>query len=317
MPARDIRHKNHVMRIGFSLPQYGGMAEHPAAVARFARTVELAGAASLWVGDRALAPAAPTMGFAGRGPAQFPPQLRRVLDPFAVLTVAATSTERVRLGTSVLNAPWYQPLLLARALTAIDLISGGRLVPGFGIGWSPDEFDALGLSLADRGARLDEILDVLDAVWTSDITAHSGQFWTVPPSHFDLAPAQHPRPPFYLGGFAPAALARIGRRGDGWLPSVVLPEGSRVGDLGGMLAVIRRTAEQAGRDPDRIDVILRLDVRPETPLVLIRDTLAAIEEKTGIGHAFIELMLLARDVAEATDIAAVLLENAEKGLEAL
>lgn len=303
------------MRIGFSLPQYGTMAEQPKTIAQFARTVELAGAESLWVGDRALTPAAPTLGFARTGPAPFPPQLRRVLDPFAVLTVAATCTERARLGTSVLNAPWYQPLLLARALTTIDLISTGRLVPGFGTGWSPDEFDALGLQLADRGARLDEILDVLDAVWTAEITAHDGRFWTVPPSHFDLAPAQRPRPPFYLGGFAPAALARVGRRADGWLPSVLLPDGARVDELGDMLAVIHRAAELAGRDPDGIDVILRLDIRPGTPLARIRDTLAAIEERTGIKHAFIELMLLARDVAEAMDIATSLLENADKGLE--
>lgn len=307
--------KNSHMRLGFSLPQYGDMAGNPADIALFARSVERAGAASLWVGDRALTPAAPTLGFAGKGPAPFPPQLRRVLDPFAVLTVAATSTERVRLGTSVLNAPWYQPLLLARALTTLDLISGGRLVAGFGVGWSPDEFAALGLPLAQRGARLDEILDVLDAVWTAGITAHAGRFWTVPPSHFDLAPAQRPRPPCYLGGFSPAALARTGRRGDGWLPSVLLPEGARVGELGGMVAAVRETAEKAGRDPDQIDVILRVDCRPETPLVRIRDTLAEIEERTGIRHAFVELMLLARDVAEAADIAEILLENAEKGLE--
>ena len=298
------------MRIGFSLPQYGAMAEQATSVAQFAQTIELAGAESLWVGDRALAPTSPTLGFAKTGPAPFPSQFRKVLDPFGLLTVAALSTTRVRLGTSVLNAPWYQPLLLARSLTTIELLSQGRLVPGFGSGWSPDEFGALGVPFSGRGARLDEVLDVLDAVWTTDITEHAGPLWTVPPSYFDLAPAQHPRPPVYLGGFSPAALARVGRRADGWLPSVRLPDGARADELSDMLAIIRRAAEQAGRSPDEIDVILRVDVHPGVQPAQILDLLAAVEERTGISHAFIELLLLARDSTEAMDIAADLLKSA-------
>jgi len=302
------------MRMGFSLPQYGDMAT-PDAVERFARTIESAGAESFWVGDRALCPAAPTRGFGGTPPRPFPDQFRKVLDPFAVLATAASCTERARIGTSVLNATWYPPLLLARSLATVDLLSRGRLVPGFGSGWSPDEFAALGIPSSGLGARLDEVLDVLDAVWSEGTTSHVGALWTVPPSHFDLISNRSSGPPIYLGGFSPAALARVGRRADGWLPTIRLPDRTRVDDLCGMLATIRREAERAGRDADAVDVVLRVDASPGTPSSLIVDTLEEVEQLTGISHAFVELLLLAQDVEEAIDIATTLLETADKGAQ--
>lgn len=302
------------MRMGFSLPQYGDMAT-PDAVERFARTVESAGAESFWVGDRALCPAMPTRGFGGTPPRPFPDQFRKVLDPFAVLAIAAACTDRARIGTSVLNATWYPPLLLARSLTTVDLISHGRLVPGFGSGWSPDEFAALGIPTAGLGARLDETLDILHAVWSEGTTSHTGALWTVPPSHFDLVSTRKSGPPIYLGGFSAAALARVGRRADGWLPTIRLPNRTRVNELCDMLATIRHEAERAGRDADAIDVVLRVDASPGTTPSLIIDTLEEVEQLTGINHAFVELLLLAPDVTEAIDIATTLLYMADKGAQ--
>ncbi|MEU7364004.1 LLM class flavin-dependent oxidoreductase, partial [Streptomyces olivaceoviridis] len=129
------------MRIGFALPQFHRQAFEVARVAEFAREVERAGAASLWVGDRNLAAVQPSIGYGGQG-TTIPPELNPAADPFVLLAVAAAATEHVLLGSHVLIAPLYPPVQLARALTTIDLISGGRLLAGFGIGWSPEEYEA-------------------------------------------------------------------------------------------------------------------------------------------------------------------------------
>jgi hypothetical protein len=116
------------VRIGFTLPQMGALAHYPREVTRFARQAEQLGADSLWVGDRLLAPVNPTVGYGDGG--TIPRAFHAVLDPFVLLSIAAVSTERVQIGANVLNAPWYPPAVLARSLTSIDLVSGGRLVQG-------------------------------------------------------------------------------------------------------------------------------------------------------------------------------------------
>ena len=211
------------MRIGFCLPQFGAMTGDVGAVVRFAREAEALGADSLWVGDRLLAPVRPAIGYGGT--TSMPVQFRASLDPFAVLTAAAAVTERAQLGASVLNAPFYPPALLARSLTSIDVLSGGRLIPGFGTGWSPEEFQATGVPMAERGERLNECLDVLEALWTQNPAEHQGKHWDIAATYADLKPVRRPRPPIYLGGYAPAALRRVARRADGWLPSARVPGG--------------------------------------------------------------------------------------------
>src|SRR4029077_5688473 len=133
-----------------------------------------------------LAAVNPTIGYNGAD--TFPPEFNAILDPFALLAVAATATERVQIGTNVLNAPWYPPVMLARSLTTIDQLSGGRLIPGFGAGWSPEEFQAVGIPVAERAARLDESLDALDALWTTDPAEYHGRYWHVPATRAELKP---------------------------------------------------------------------------------------------------------------------------------
>ncbi|EWM16675.1 F420-dependent oxidoreductase [Kutzneria sp. 744] len=112
------------MRIGFTMPQNGPVANRPAELVRFAAEAERLGADALWVGDRLLSPLEPKVGYGMAGPGPFPPQFATVFDPFTALTLAATATSRVRLGTNVLNAPFYSPVPLARTLTSIDRASG-------------------------------------------------------------------------------------------------------------------------------------------------------------------------------------------------
>lgn len=293
------------MRIGFTLPQYGPVANTPAEITRFAAAAERLGADALWVGDRLLSPLEPKIGYGLSGPGPFPPEFASVFDPFTALTLAAAVTSRVRLGTNVLNAPFYSPLPLARTLTSIDRASNGRLVAGFGIGWSPDEFEAVGVPFAARGRRLDEILDVLDAAWDNEIVAHDGPQWKVAPSRIDHKPAK--RPPVQLGGFAPAALQRIGRRADGWLAAGALPGMLKAEYLKPPLAAIRKAAEEAGRDPSAIEVVLRVNPRKGVSTKEIADATLAVHEEVGLTEAMVELNYLAPETDQRLELVEELL----------
>ncbi len=299
------------MRLGFTLPQYGALAQEPGGIEKFARRAEDLGADSLWVGDRLFAAVRPVVGYAGTD--SIPTAFRTLLDPLGLLTVAATVTRRVRLGSDVLVLPWYPPVLLARQLTTIDHLSGGRLIPGFGSGWSPDEFRAVGVPWEERGARLDEGLDVLEKMWTDNPVEHAGDAWSVPAAHVELKPAQRPRPPIYLAGMMPPALRRVGRRADGWLPAGAVPGRFQPAMFAERLAVVRRSAQQAGRDADRIDVIVRANVLPGTPLQTVADELRVVEEEVGIDKAFVDLLYLAGDADEAADVAGRLLDLVRAG----
>ncbi|MEV7615535.1 TIGR03619 family F420-dependent LLM class oxidoreductase [Streptomyces sp. NPDC089799] len=241
------------MRIGFSVPQFGPFAD-PDRSARMCTALEGLGCHSLWVADRLLAPLASPEGYpGGKG---MPARYATHLDPLLTLGVAAMATERVRLGSSTLNALWQPPLVLARALTTLDLISHGRLDVGLGLGWMREEYEAAGVPWRGRGARLEETLDVLDAVWRPGTVAHTGPLWTIPESTVLPKPVQVPGPPVLLGGFTPTALERVGRRADGWLSaSMPLPH------LTGLWSVAVAAAERAGRDPAGLRRVFR--VNPE------------------------------------------------------
>ncbi|MGA4545113.1 TIGR03619 family F420-dependent LLM class oxidoreductase [Uniformispora flossi] len=241
------------MPLGLALPQYGRFAD-PSATVRVAAAAEDLGYDRLWVGDRILVATAPQTGYPGAGTA-IPDAHRTFLDPLTLLTVAAGATRHARLGTSTLNALWQPPVLLARTLTTLDILSGGRLDVGIGLGWSRDEYQAVGVPWTGKGARLEETLDVLDRAWTGGADVrHSGELWTVPPSAILARPVQHPRPPVLLGGRSPATFARIGRRADGWA-GIALP----VPALRQVRDDIRGHAAAAGRDPEALRFVVRVN----------------------------------------------------------
>ena len=298
------------MRIGFALPQFGALAGTPDQIARFARLIEdEAGGDSLWVGDRLLAAVDPAVGYGGA--ATIPVQFNTSLDPFGLLAVAATVTTRVTLGTSVLNAPWYPPALLARSLTTIDVLSAGRLLLGFGIGWSPEEYEATGIPMSQRGARLDECLDALDALWTTDPAEYRGRYWRVPLSRVTLKPVRKQGPPIYLAGVAPSARRRIARRADGWLP--VCRPGTRPFDPDAMitrpLAHLRRLAEEEGRDPSTLGTVLRLNPVAGATVEDCVETLRRAGDSE-VDHAFVDLHYIAGSVDHALDLARRILDLA-------
>ncbi|MEV4393682.1 TIGR03619 family F420-dependent LLM class oxidoreductase [Nonomuraea sp. NPDC049607] len=290
------------MDLGLAVPQYGRFAALPA-VTRVAREAEAMGFAALWAGDRLLTPLRPKDRYPG-GDGSVPEAHRVFLDPFAVLAVAASVTSSVRLGTSALNACWYPPPVLARSLTTIDHLSGGRLAAGLGLGWSSDEYAAVGVPWKGRAERYEATLDALEAIWGEDPVTFEHELWTIAPSHIDPKPAR--RPPLLLAGFAPEALARIGRRGDGWL-TAALP----IPALLAMWKTVRKSAEQAGRDPDALRMILRSNpvvtadgTPPRSGTVAEISAYLSQAAEAGVHEVILDLQHTAADVDHLLELAA-------------
>jgi len=228
--------------LGFGLPVSGTWAT-PDAMRRVARRAEALGYASLWTFQRLLAPTAGALG----------PAHRSVLDPVLPLAHVAGYTERIRLGTATICAPFTAPALLAKTLTSLDVLSGGRLTAGLGIGWLREEYAAAGVPYERRGARMDEYLRCLEALWTQDPVEFAGEFYTVPRSHVAPPPVQRPHPPVLLGGSAAPALRRAGRLAQGWICS------SRhdLSTLAASIETVRAGALEAGRDPRAVRIVVR------------------------------------------------------------
>lgn len=233
------------MNLGISLPNLGAAAG-PGLVARFARRAEEIGYSTLWVADRLLYPLAPRSLYPSSPDGSLPDFYRRSLDPLLTLTWAAAHTSRIELGTGILQMPLYNPVVLARALTTLDILSGGRAVAGFGQGWSTDEFEAAGADPDGRGARADEFLQVLAAMWGEPPAEFQG-------THFHLTPSIVARPvrkpPVLLAAYAPAARRRVARLADGWFP-VGLP----LPALKTLWQGILQSAAEAGRDPSSLQL---------------------------------------------------------------
>lgn len=238
------------MRISIGLPQLGRFADVET-LRRVAVAAEAGGLSSLWVIDRLLDPVNPRTAYPTSADGTLPPEQRSAIDPIVALSVAATVTDRIRLGTSVLVAPWYPPVVLARTLASLDVASAGRLTVGLGVGWSLDEYDAAGAPMQQRGRRLDEILELLDSLWTGR-TQRITDRERIEPASLTVRPAQHPRPPILLAAYTPAGLDRIARRADGWLPT-----GLPLDAIAAGWTTIRDTAAAAGRDPDTLDLVVR------------------------------------------------------------
>jgi probable F420-dependent oxidoreductase len=238
------------MQIGVGAPISGGWAT-PENLVRVAEEAEELGYASLWTLQRLLVAVDQDLH----------PVYSSVLDPVAALSFAAARTSRIRLGIGVINLPFVPPAYLAKQAASLDVLSGGRLDLGLGVGWSPAEFAASGASTARRGPRTVEYVDVLRTFWADDVSEFDGEFYTVPPSRMLPKPVQRPGPPVVLGGGVPAALQRAGRIADGWISS----SGADLTRLAEDVALVRAGAEEAGRDPSAVRVIVRGVVRVDGP----------------------------------------------------
>jgi probable F420-dependent oxidoreductase len=245
------------MGLGVQLGHIGSTA-NATGVSESAVAFEQAGYDSLWVLDRLLVAQDPQTLYPGTVDGRQAPDYERVLDPITALAAAAAVTHTIGIGTSVLVAPWYRPAMLARALATLDILSNGRLTVGLGLGWSADEFQAVGVPQTDLGTQLDETLDVMDAMFAPDPISYHGAHMTIPSSTTGIKPVRAGGPPVLLAAFSPAGMDRIARRASGWNPA-----GLPVAALSPMWGAIRGMAEGHGRNPDDLRLVVRanLDVR--------------------------------------------------------
>jgi len=242
------------MRFGFGLPNVGPLGSADS-VKKVAIRAEELGYDSVWVIERLLWPVKPKTPYPATPDGSLPEVYKHVLDPLETLTFAAAFTTTIALGTSVLDIPYYNPAMLARRISTLDRLSGGRVRLGLGLGWSQDEYEAVGASFQNRGARADEFLAVLKAIWTTNPVEFKGRFYTVPKSFIDCKPVQKPHPPIYMGAFAPAALKRVAREANGWNP-VLFP----VDTMAQMFDSVKQMAKAGGRDATSLELIVRAHV---------------------------------------------------------
>ncbi len=206
------------MKIGF----YGinaGLLSRREAVLRVARAAEAANFESLWTGEHVVAidPQAP--------PSPLEPRTR-IVDTVATLAFVAGATERIRLASGIILLPQRNPVVLAKELAGIDVLSGGRLIFGVGVGYVPGEFEAIGVPFAERGARTSEHIEAIRALWTQDAPSFAGRFTAFSGIQSRPQPLQRPHPPIVIGGGSPAAFRRAVRQGDGWYGFMLDAEGT-------------------------------------------------------------------------------------------
>jgi probable F420-dependent oxidoreductase len=234
------------MELGFGLPVSGAWSSAES-VRLVARRAEDLGYDSVWTFQRLLHPAHEEWGAT----------YHSVQDPLITLAHVAALTERVRLGVAVLNAPYVAPLVLAKQLTTLDILSGGRLDVGLGLGWADEEFEAVGVRREERVVRTLEAVRCLQTVWAPDPVSFEGKHFRVPESSVQPKPVQQPHPPLLMGGSAPAALRRVGRVADGWI-SASRQDLRRIGQD---IDTVRAAAREAGRDAMALRFVVRGVVR--------------------------------------------------------
>jgi probable F420-dependent oxidoreductase len=222
-------------------------AADPDAMVSAARVAEECGFESFWLPEHvALYPGAGVEGMS------FAADLA-IADPLECLSFVAASTSRLLLGTGVMLLPFHHPVVLAKRLATLDVLSRGRMrLFGIGVGSLPGEAEAVGVDFATRGRRADEAIDVMRALWSSGAegTSFDGEFYRFGAATSFPKPAGTPTLPIHVGGSSLAAARRAGQRGDGFFPGGVLPPEERRRQLEHM----RTCAVEAGRDPDRIEI---------------------------------------------------------------
>jgi probable F420-dependent oxidoreductase len=240
------------MKVGILLPQTGELAIRDN-VLYVGKEAEKEGLDSVWVFERLLWPLKPQTPYGGIPNTPIPVEYQSVLDPLETLTYLAGNTERISLGTSIIDIFFHNPVTLARRFATLDVLSGGRVIAGLGIGWSKDEYDVSGIPYRHRGTRADEYMRLLKQIWTDDVVEFKGQFYNVPPSKIGPKPVQKPHPPILLAGFSPKTFPRIVNYADGWLPIAGF---GPLEQLEQAINGLREDASKANKNPSDIRVVV-------------------------------------------------------------
>jgi probable F420-dependent oxidoreductase len=228
------------MQFGLSLPHFRQVAS-PEVIRQVAQGAEHLGYEGIWVSDHIVIPTSAVDRFGSI-----------FYEPLTVLGYAAACTSRVRLGTTVIILPYRNPLVTAKVLSTLDVLSGGRVTAGMAVGWTEDEFKALGVPFKERGALSDEYIAAFKALWTQDKPAFHGQHVRFENIAFEPKPVQKPHIPIWIGGNSKRAIRRAVALGDCWHPTRPLVEDVKAG-----LAYLREVCAQRGRDPRSLTIAVR------------------------------------------------------------
>ena len=240
------------MKVGLVLPQAGQQATRENVI-QMAKNAESEGFDSLWVFERLLWPINPQTPYVATPDGSLPIEYQIMLDPLETLTYVAANTNKIALGTSVIDMLFHNPVILARRFATLDILSEGRSIAGFGIGWSKDEYQASNIQFQNRGKRADEFVQVLKQIWTDDVVEFKGKYYSIPASKIGPKPIQKPHPPVYLGGFSPNTFSRIVNYDtNGWLAVV----GGPLEYLDNTIKTIKDIANKSNKDPNKFKVIL-------------------------------------------------------------
>ena len=229
-------------------------------LAEVAQRVEAEGFDSLWIPEHPVIPVGHQTPFPGAADGQLPEHYTRWADPFIALTVAATVTKRVKLGTGICLLPEREPMVTAKTIASLDLYSGGRVVIGAGAGWLREETEALGTEFRLRWKRMRETVEAMKVLWTQREAGYEGDLVRFPAVRCEPKPAQPGGPPVLLGAHGPKALERVARSYDGWFPLVQSPD-----SFGKQMTTLRQLTREAGRDPDGLHITIIVDPGEDGP----------------------------------------------------
>ena len=245
------------MDLGVGLPT-GGTASSTEAIVRIAQGAEQLGYTAVWVYERLLY-ALGDVAQPGGPPRPLPKVYESVFEPIATLAYVAAKTSTIRLGTSVIDAPFHVPVVLAKRLATLDQLSGGRVIAGLGQGWMDQEFQTANVTRKGLGRRVRENVAALRAVWGPDPVSFEGRFYTIPPSKIGPKPVQPGGIPIVMGVMAPPAVRRAAQIADGLNPIGISHE-----FLTKVIGQFRADAAAAGRNPAAVRIMVRANV-PITP----------------------------------------------------
>ena len=220
---------------------------------RFASRADELGFESIWDGDHVILPTGKTDQYPYTADGSFTrPSEAPFLDMMMVLSYVAACTSRIRIGSTVIILPYRDPVVQAKMFASLDVLTGGRVICGVGVGWLEKEFETLGVPYAERGPMSDEYLQIFKCLWTEADPEFHGRFRSFDGIKFYPKPIQKPHIPIWVGGHTKRAIRRTVAYGDAWHPTRQTPE-----YVAGLLPYLRQQAEAADRDPDEITVSLK------------------------------------------------------------
>ena len=237
------------MNIGLSIPRL----PDAEGIRRFVQCAEELGFEAVLAGDHILLPTGGTNQYPYTADGSFSrPADEPFLETMTMLGYMAACSETIRLGSTVIILPYRNPIVQAKMFASLDVLSGGRMICGVGVGWLEKEFDTLGVPYAERGPMSDEYLEIFRCLWTEANPEYHGKYFDIDGIQFYPKPLQQPQVPIWIGGHSRAALRRVAKYGDCWHTTRQTPD-----FVAHNLPYLREQIERAGRDPGAISISLK------------------------------------------------------------